>query len=238
MDTLHIYVGTDEYQRAAGAERVLEYSIRKHATCDVDIHWMRAGDPGWEITADGRDGTWRIGREPGSAWPKEGWGTDFSCFRFAIPEVHGFSGRAVYMDVDMLVLGDVKELLTMPLSRAWTCCHQAITDVSVIDCGGFADKFGRGKWPTLVGLKASRSKAYHHVQHLNQLGLVSATLPWDWNCRDSSDQWKDSTKLLHFTAVPWQPWHPYQTVRYQPHPKPSWAKRWFEEKIEADAASA
>ena len=232
--TIRIFIASDRWQQAAGAERVLEYSIRKHATCPVDIRWMRSGDPGWEVTPDGRNGTWNIGREPGSAWPKKGWGTDFSAFRFAIPEVAGFTGRAVYMDVDMLVLGDVAELLEVPLVRPWVCCHPAMSDVSVIDCAAFVDK----GWPTLEELKMFPGKCYHHMQRLTRLGLLSDTLPWDWNCRDSADDWKETTRLLHFTAIPWQPWHPYDTVRYTPHPKPAWVRRWLDEKDEADAATS
>jgi hypothetical protein len=231
METLHIYVGTDRWQQAAGAERVLEYSIRKHATCDVAFHWMRSGDQGWEVSPDGAGGSWRIGREPGTAWPKVGWGTDFSCFRFAIPEVHGFEGRAVYMDVDMLVIGDVRELLEWPMSKPWVCTHPQMTDVSIIECSQFLDR----QWPTLEELKMFPGKAYHHVQRLNQSGLLSPSLSWNWNCRDSSDEWTEDTRLLHFTSVPHQPWHPYPTVKYAKHPKKAWADRWFAEKDEVDA---
>lgn len=234
METLHIYVGTDSWQQAAGAERVLEYSILKHATCDVAIHWMRSGEPGWEVSEDGRNGSWRIGREPGSAWPKTGWGTDFSCFRFAIPEVHGFSGRAVYLDVDMLVLGDVRELLTMPVTKPWTCCHPWMTDVSIIECDQFLDK----QWPTLEELKQFHGKAFHHVERLNRSGLLSPSLSWDWNCRDSNDNWEPQTKLLHFTSVPHQPWHPYPSVSYKKHPKQSWVDEWFATKEKADAVAS
>lgn len=196
---------------------------------------MRSGDPGWEVTPDGAGGTWAIGREPGLAWPKRGWGTDFSCFRFAIPELMGFTGRAVYMDVDMLVLGDVAELLDVATPKPWVCCHPAMTDVSVIDCAGFRN---RPFWKSLSQMKAAGLKTFFYCQTLEVHGMVSATLPWDWNCRDRADQWKPSTKLLHYTAVPWQPWHPYPTVRYQPHPLTSWVQRWFAEKEEADAATA
>jgi len=40
------------------AERVLEHSLREHATVDVQIHWLRSGDPGFE--------NWEIGRQRGA----------------------------------------------------------------------------------------------------------------------------------------------------------------------------
>lgn len=238
METIHVWVGSDRWQAEAGAERVLEHTIRKHATCDVDIHWMRSGDVGFEVSPDGADGSWNIGRGPGLAWPKKGWGTDFSAFRFAIPELMNFQGRAVYMDVDMLVLDDVAELLLVPLKRPWVCCHPAITDVSVIDCSAFRALRDRGEWMSLPNMKKSGLRVFEHCQMMARLGIVSDSLSWDWNCRDSNDDWKDSTKLLHYTAVPWQPWHPYETVKYTPHPKVSWTSRWFAEKDEADASAA
>lgn len=141
----------------------------------------------------------------------------------------GFHGRAVYMDVDMLVLGDVAELLLVPLPRPWVCCHPAITDVSVIDCGAFRDLRDRDLWPTIEQMQRSGWKVFHYCQLLGKLAAVSDTLSWDWNCRDSNCEWTKSTKLLHFTSVPHQPWKPYDTVNYKTHPKLSWERKWREE---------
>lgn len=235
MSLLEIFVGTDKWQRDAGAEKVLDYTIRKHATCEINIHWMRAGDPEWPVSENGQPaGSWNLGRPVHLAWPKQGgWGTPFSGFRFAVPELMGFKGRAVYFDADMLVLGDVAELLTFPTPTGITCCHQNRTDVSVIDCSWFA---GKTWWPSIAAMKPRRWRVFEYLQLLAAHGAISATLPFDWNCCDNGDEWKPSTKLLHFTHVPWQPYHPYPTVPYVVHPKREWAQRWFFEKEEADAA--
>jgi hypothetical protein len=147
----------------------------------------------------------------------------------------GFMGKAVYLDADMLVLGDIAELQAWPTPSGYTCCHPARTDTSVIDCSWFRDKQW---WPSIEQMKPSGWRVFEYMQLLNAKGGVSTTLSWDWNCCDSSDNRKASTKLLHFTAVPWQPYKPYETVNYQPHPKPDWAKAWFDAKEEADAALA
>lgn len=233
MDTLHIWVGTDDWQRKAGAERVLEHSIRKRASCPVSIHLMRAGDPEWPVSEHGDPGTWKLGRPVNQAWPKQGWGTPFSAFRFAIPEMMGFKDRAVYMDVDQLVLGDVAELLYIAMPKPWVCCHPSMTDVSVIECS----YFGGPDWPKIEKMKPSGARVFDYCQRLARMGYVSATLPWDWNCRDSNDEWKDSTRLLHFTSVPHQPWRPYETVKYRPHPKLAWERKWLDELAEANAAN-
>lgn len=228
MDSLRIFVGTDQWQRDAGAERVLEHSIRKHATCPVDITWMRSGDPGWEVSKLGTDGSWRINIEPGFAWKQRGaWGTSFSGFRFAIPEVCGFDGRAVYFDADMLVLGDVRELLETPLRCGYRTISLPRTDVSVIDCGFFKDAQW---WPTIAQMKPSGWITWHYCQLLQKHGAISPTLDAAWNVCDPMQPCRDrgvgGCKLLHYTVVPTQPYKPYPTVRYSPHPWKSWVDTW------------
>lgn len=192
---------------------------------------MRSGDPGWEVSRNGADGSWKINREPGHAWKSRGsWGTDFSCFRFAIPELCGFDGKAIYLDADMLVLGDIAELASLSLNRPWLC-RSGMTDVSVIDC-----KAMRGLLPSIAEMKPSGRITFDYVQMLTRCGAIDPSLPAEWNARDSADLWVPATKLLHYTTVPWQPWRPYPCVTYYPHPLSSWVIRWEAEKAEADAS--
>ena len=214
MDTLHIFVGTDKFQHAAGAERVLEHSIRKHATCDVDIHWMRAGDPDWPVSEAGKPaGTWNLGRPVDLAWPKKGTGTPFSPFRFAIPEVMGFEGRAVYFDADMLVLGDVAELLNHPMVSGYNCCHVKRTDVSVINCAWFRDK---PWWPRISMMRPSGWRVFEYLQLLVPRNAVCDNLSWAWNdCVGQIFARSPGTvKLVHYTDVRVQPYRPYDCVSY------------------------
>lgn len=237
METAHIWIASDRWQRNAGAEEVLDYSIRKHASCPVEIHWMRAGDPGFEVTPDGKNGSWRIGRTAGQAWPKKGWGTDFSCFRMAIPELAKWKGRHIYMDSDMLVLGDVAELLALPSKKPFLCLNSARTDVSVIDASGCEEMY----WPLLKEMKASGWRMFEWVKFLHKHDLVDMTLPPNWNVCDPYRRCADpgvmkGMKLLHFTTVPTQPWRPYKTVNYQVHPWQSWVRKWQRYQTEAKAS--
>lgn len=209
---------------------MLEYSIRKHASCDVAIHWMRAGDPGFEISPTGKDGSWRINREPGQAWPKHGWGTDFSNFRLAIAELAGFEGVHIYMDADMLVLGDVAELLDLPRRAPWLTLSALRTDVSVIDAAGM-----RGRLPSLARLKADGIPLHVYRGQLEKSGTFDPSLPVVWNWTDDKGKPIGGAKLLHFTVVPTQPWRPYASVQYQPHPLADWVTLWnrYEEESRA-----
>lgn len=238
-ETLRIFVGTDQWQRDAGAERVLEHSIRKNATCGVDITWMRADSPGYETSEHGGNNTWRTNAPPGSAWKKVGgWGTPFACFRFAVPEMCGFEGRAVYLDADMLVRGDVRELLETPLQRGYRTIDPKRTDVSVIDCAFFMDKKW---WPRISAMKSSGWVTYHYCQLLHGNQGIAPTLDPAWNVCDSlysnPDPGVAKAKLLHFTTVPTQPYRPYPSVKYHPHPWPSWVKAWQDELAEANVAT-
>ena len=239
MAPLRVYVGTDEWQRDAGAERVLEHSIRKHATCDVAITWMRSGDPGWEVSEHGDASTWKINVPPGSAWKKRGaWGTPFSAFRFAIPEACEFAGRAVYLDADMLVRADMAEFLTMDTDAGYRCISKARTDVALIDCSWFADK---AWWPRIEQMKASGWITYYYCQLLLQHGGIAPTLDPLWNVcdpmRPCADAAGDAAKLRHFTTVPIQPYKPYPTVKYFKHPWRHWVEEWNQHNAEALAAS-
>lgn len=234
-ETLHIWVGTDPWQKRAGAEKVLEHSVRKHATCPVEFHWMRSGDaPHYAVSENGDPGTWKLGRPIDHAWPKRGWGTPFSCFRFAIPEMSGFSGRAVYMDADMVCLGDVRELRDRKLRKPWTCTGARSTDVSIIQCDAF--RLDRD-WPRIESMKPSSATTGAYVGMLHALGWIDPTLDPNWNCTDNGMRWTEQTRLLHFTVVPQQPYRPYPTVEYRQHPDKAWADRWFAELSEANGSA-
>jgi len=214
-ETLHIWVGTDKWQQRAGAERVLEHSTRKRATCDVQFHWMRAGDPDWPVSEYGiPDGSWKLGRPVDLAWPKQGWGTPFSGFRFAVPEMMAFTGRAVYFDADMLVLGDVAELLRFPMTTGYTACHSKRTDVSVIDCEWFR---GKSWWPSVRQMKPSGWRVFEYLKLLLPRHGIADTLPWCWNDCDGEmyGKYPSSVKLVHYTGVPDQPYRPYPSVKYK-----------------------
>lgn len=202
---------------------------------------MRAGEAGWEVTPDGAGGTWRINREAGQAWPKKGWGTDFSCFRFAVPELCGFEGRAIYLDADMLVLHDIKDLWDRDLKgKGVLCCNWKRTDVSLIDCSWFK---GKDWWPSIEWMKASGKNTGQYCILLAQRGAVHGALPWEWNDCDGQiyNKRPGSVKLLHYTHVQLgQPYRPYPNIDYPPEwphciPSPSAGELWHDTYAEAKA---
>lgn len=220
--TVSIYVGTDRWQRDSGAEAVLEYSIRKHCTEPVEIHWMRSGDPGFEVGIVGSESVWGCGHDGSAAWPKRGWGTPFSCFRMAVPELANFEGIHIYLDADMVLLADISELLRLPRSRPWLSNNRSWTDVSVIDASAFKNL---PWWPSIKQMRASNQMMHYYRFLLHQHGFFDESLPWEWNMRD---QLLPNGKLLHYTSVPTQPYKPYPSVVYYEHPNKKVSDVFFE----------
>jgi hypothetical protein len=229
VDPIRVFVGSDGFQRAAGMERTLAHSIRSRTQHDVEIVFMTSGAKGFEVSHDGRYGTWAMGHEPGVAWSGRGWGTDFSAFRFAIPELSGFRGRAIYLDVDMIVLADIAELLDVPQRRPWVCRAVPMTDVSVIDCAAFRDRNG---WPRIGQMKRSGWGVQRYIDLLVRIDAIGSGVPAPWNTLDREPL--AGAKLAHFTTVPTQPWRPYPKTTYAPI-APAWEALW---RREHDAAHA
>jgi len=207
-DPVRVYVGTDPNMKKA--EMALEYSIRKHCSTDVEIVWMDYARGG---TWDG----WNIGRERGHPYAKKGWATDFTCFRFAIPEACGFEGRAIYLDVDMILLKDIRELFDLPLERPLMATPAGGYDVILIDCAAFKDQLW---WPTIDRMKVNTWRRKDYELLLEQHEFVSKTVPEKWDCRDGRGYDPKETALVHYTDMNTQPWKPYpETFTYPDHPR-------------------
>lgn len=200
------------------AEAVLEYSIRKHTTAEVEFVWMRSGDPGW-------DDEWNRGRAQGHPYSGIGWATDFTCFRFAVPHLMDYRGRAIYLDADMLVLGDIRELFEMMTTKAATLVSHR-WDVIVWDC--------EKAEPHLPPLRTLQENA--HITNLRRSVGLDAEFDRDpmW---DVCDRVKPGMKLLHFTNMRTQPWHPWPDRFNYPKTHPIEEVQQLWEKYEREARS-
>lgn len=226
------------WQARAGAELVLEHSLRKHSSLPVDITWMRAGAkddpltaPGFAVSEGPEADCWMLGRPIDQAWPKRGHGTPFSPFRMAVPELCEFQGKAIYLDVDMLLLGDIAELWRWPQKAPYLCNGQGRTEVALIECFAFSPL----TWPSIDRMQTSFIPLVQLRAELRRMDYLDETLPWTWN---SCDVCLPDARLIHYTSVPHQPYKPYTTVRYKDHPEPALAKLWHETHREAKAHCA
>lgn len=171
--------------------KVLEYSIKQHcsatvevmALCDVDIQIPQP------VASESR--------------PR----TPFSFQRFLIPQVSGFSGRAIYFDSDMLVFKDIRTLWGRPFDGAEVLAAHSDRassrkpqfSVMLLDCSKL-------RWDIneIVTQLDSGVLTYEKLMYDFALAKTSAAIESDWNALETFRPHK--TALLHYTDMNTQPW--------------------------------
>jgi len=204
---LPVFVGSGDASRIERG--VLEYSLLRHSTQPYDLHVYNGSEGSVE---NGADSVWKP--EVLAALRGRRFATEFSLFRYVIPELCNFHGRALYLDSDMICLGDIAELASLPLpDGAWFASvpgaypeigpERWALSVMVIDCARcrfdlqsiFAG-IERGEYTyTEFSQMAPRFLARHPVP--------IAPLSPSWN---SFDTYNSETRLIHYTDLDRQPW--------------------------------
>lgn len=201
---VRIYVGTEAAQFRA--ERVLVWSIMRHRdpARRYEIHLMK--------DLAGID--------------RHAWKTGFTCYRYAVPELAGGAGRAIYNDVDQIYLADPAELFDLDMDgRAQLGITERENSVMLLDCEPMARI-----WRVAERRRGEKHKRFRAAVHAAGLW---GPLPGVWNARDG-EYVAGQSKLLHFTTLQTQPWVPFpRELRYRDHPL---VEVWRELERDADAA--
>ena len=195
-ETIRVFVGVDRTQILA--LRVLEHSIKRHTTANVQITPML-------------DLPIALPKDPNN-FPRTG----FSFTRFCIPELAGYQGKAIYMDADMQVFKDIRGLWNMPFDGAHIILQdeqdamhrpngererKRQSSVMLLDCNQL-------KWQINDIINDLDAGKYGYRDLMNQLCIVdndkiAHRLPLKWNHLDAYDQ---DTSLTHYTEMQLQPW--------------------------------
>src|SRR5881394_780918 len=187
---IRVYVGSQDAQMLA--VKVLEFSIRQYATLPVEVmplHHARVEVP----------------------MPKHAHNrprTPFSFQRFYIPALAGFQGRAIYVDSDMQVFRDIRELWTLPFEGADLLAVRAPGEssrrpqfsVMLLNCGEL-----RWELPAIVAALDRGELTYETLMYEMAVAKrIRAGIDPRWN---SLEQYREGeTALLHYTDMPTQPW--------------------------------
>ena len=99
-EPIRVFIGTDDSQNVPTA--VLQHSILSLIASSVEFHELRDLQTGLE----------------------EHFYTGFSFYRWGIPSSCGFKGRALYLDVDIVVLCDIRELWELPFGEYSHLCRR------------------------------------------------------------------------------------------------------------------
>lgn len=155
------------------------------------------------------------------------WKTGFTAYRYAIPDLAGKTGRAIYNDVDQIYLTDPAELFDLDMQGAGQMCiTERETAVMLLDCEKMAKL-----WHREDAERGERHKFFRNrVQAIDGMWRQLSGL---WNSRDHEYE-PGVSKLLHYTTLQMQPWRPFPKVlRYKENPN---GQTWFEMEQAADAA--
>jgi len=195
-----VFVGTERAQLVP--YQVLAHSIRVHSSIPVEI------TPMIDL--------------PDVPEPQEFENrsrTGFSLYRFAIPRLCGYQGKALYLDADMLVFADIAELdrlefgdakvlvsLQLEAPEAWRGDpkfrpgpHAACM---LLDCG-------RLDWRVEDIVATIDRGTYSYADAIRELALLepgelATTIPTEWNHLEVYEA--GVTRNLHYTVVSRQPW--------------------------------
>ena len=148
-----------------------------------------------------------------AGFDRRGWRTGFTCYRFAIPDFAGRTGKAIYNDVDQIYLADPALLFDLDarrprLSRDRRARHLGDADRLREDAALVEPRRGLG---------ATAPKARSPSKPAEVPGLWGE-LDGHWNARDL-EYVEGRTGCLHYTALHQQPWNPFPEA-YSYHENP------------------
>lgn len=191
---MRIYIATEAAQRDGFI--ACRESVRQHA-------------PDAEVVV--------LGDEFGEDWNKGGWATGFTCYRWAVPELAKFEGRALYMDTDVMLLRDPSPIFDWPMEGHALLSRKPDMGVALFDC----ERFQAPEWPSVDAMR----RAHHDGRgcHMAMLGQIAGRLghgmlPAGAVSLDGDGDPRSAT-FLHFTSLWSQPWRPFEGQReYRDHP--------------------
>lgn len=221
-----IFIGSGE--QSLLERKVLTYSLRKHTQRNLDISVFNGTHNAVE----------RDGHAPAPAplplHLKYRNQTEFSLYRYLIPELCSYQGRAIYLDSDMICLTDIGHLFDLPMGQCDFLAKREYADrdgepmwglsAMLIDCErarfSLPEIFGEIDQGLFTYTEFSQMGKRFLAQHSYEIGELDPS----WNVFDRADH---DTRIIHYTNLFTQPW------KYSGHP---YGKLWFSYLQEARAA--
>lgn len=193
MDAIRVFVGCDPNDCDLEQMMVLDYTIRKHSSMPVEIHWMQL--------SRNPDSFWYSNPEQQAGWRTEEWATPFSGFRWAIPAFCNFTGRAIYMDADIMVMCDLAELWNTPFEpgktvmakgggQSWRFC------VSMWDCAA-----ARNELPPIQQMRSQPETHLQLVKHYKRNNQTIQPFDTQYNNIDGENVPVEQIKILHYSDM-------------------------------------
>jgi hypothetical protein len=204
---IRIFIGTSPNGEDAEANAVLEYTLRTKSSDDLDITWLKLN---------------ASSLHPLSGWRTDRFNTPFSGLRWAIPELCGFEGKAIYMDTDIFVLGNIAELWNQSFQGKAILVQNPTYStsrscVALLHCG----RMGKIV-PSIRQLKKMRNQQSYCANLLNDsnIGRFSGL----WNCVDLKGSTLDdpNLKAVHYSSIAHQLHLKYAIPRLEKSRRKHW----------------
>lgn len=182
-DPIRLFVGCSAGNEDLEAQAVLEYTARKHCTLPLDIVWMHQAAAPW------------------SGWKCGTGRTPFTHFRWSIPAVCNYEGRAIYSDVDFLFVGDLAEVWRQKIHNVGLVRNpkgKLTTSFIVFDCA-----HAKGHVPPLDKLRAMDDAHGTVLAYFRAHPELLAATHGNWDCPDLAGTTLDDPDLraVHFTRI-------------------------------------
>jgi hypothetical protein len=186
---VRVYVATEPGQMLA--TRVLEYSLRRRASITSVVYPIH--DFGFAIP------------EPQALENKPR--TPFSFQRFLVPQAAGLEGRAIYLDSDMQLLRDIRQLWRLPMGdndllavgEPTKTGRKPQFSVMLLNCARLGWKIDK----IVTEMDSGRLTYSQLMYEMKVAERWAADIPPRWNCLERCD---GDSALLHYTDMERQPW--------------------------------
>lgn len=140
--------------------------------------------------------------------------TEFSFSRFLVPYLCDYDGWAIFMDCDMLVKADIKELWDQRDDRyaVQVVKHNHQPEETVKFLGAVQTKYEKKNWSSVMMFNCKKCKALTPEYVNTASGLELHQFKWldsddqigeitnDWNHLVGYDKYRDDAKLIHYTV--------------------------------------
>ena len=216
MDSTAVRVFIGSGEASALERKTLIYSLRKHTKRPLDLYVFN----GTHNAIEHDDEPPKLA--PMSLRIKYENFTEFSLYRFLIPQLCNFEGRAIFLDSDMVCLTDIGELFDMPMNGAAIMCSKAYrsgewgTSVMLMDCSRCRFDLEQAFDEIDAGKYTYTDFTCFGPPYLDVHPLMLCELDPNWNVFDRHDE---NTKIIHYTHLTTQPWkypgHPFGELWFQ-----------------------
>lgn len=218
-EVIKVFVGCDPNNCDLEQMMVLDYSLHKHTSTPVEIVWMQMSrDP---------SSYWYSNPETGEGWNSTKWATPFSGFRWAIPEYCNFSGRAIYMDADVIILEDLAKLWEHPIEGQSIVAAKSYADMMRLCTCVWACAKAKTIIPSIEELRQDPESHKKMMKLLKNNQNLIEPYQDSYNCVDGEDLAIEDIKILHYSDMGTQFSHKYSLERVSNEG----FEHWFDGKI-------